>query len=152
MAAGQATQEAYQGIDCAGMRLKKAKAHLEMNLERDIKGNNDSFHKYMNSRGMTKENVVPQLNGIGVMVRKDIEKTRVLIAFSPQPLLLTPAFSNPKSWDHWDSMQEERHALSSGGPRYEPLKLDMHNKSMGPDGQHPQVLRASWWHCETALY
>lgn len=152
MAAGQATQEAYQGIDCAGMRLKKAKAHLEMNLERDIKGNNDSFHKYMNSRGMTKENVVPQLNGIGVMVRKDIEKTRVLIAFSPQPLLLTLAFSNPKSWDHWDSMQEERHALSSGGPRYEPLNLDMHNKSMGPDGQHPQVLRASWWHCETALY
>lgn len=45
------------------------------------KGSKDGFYKYMDSRRMTKENVAPLLNGASIMVRKDIEKAKVVIAF-----------------------------------------------------------------------
>lgn len=37
--------------------VRKTRAHLELNLERDVRGNKKSFLKYMNSRRKTKENV-----------------------------------------------------------------------------------------------
>lgn len=60
---------------------RKNNAFLGLNLARDVKENKDDFYKYMNSRRITKENVAPLLNGAGIMVRKDTEKDKVLIAF-----------------------------------------------------------------------
>lgn len=58
-----------------------AKAHLQLNLSWDVKGNKDGFYQSMNRRRMIKENVAPLLKGTGIMVKKDIEKAKVLIAF-----------------------------------------------------------------------
>lgn len=48
---------------CQGMKgcLRKAKAHLQLNLEREIK-DNKSFFKYISSKRKSKENVVSLLN------------------------------------------------------------------------------------------
>lgn len=42
--------------------LRKAKAHLQLNLEREIKDNKKSFFKYISSKRKSKENVVSLLN------------------------------------------------------------------------------------------
>lgn len=49
---------------CQGMQgcLRKAKAHLQLNLEREIKDNKKSFFKYISSKRKSKENVVSLLN------------------------------------------------------------------------------------------
>lgn len=49
---------------CQGMKgcLRKAKAHLQLNLEREIKDNKKSFFKYISSKRKSTENVVSLLN------------------------------------------------------------------------------------------
>ena len=59
----------------------KAKAQLKLELVRDVKGNKKGFFRYVGSKREAKENVVPQVNGTGDLVTKDMEKAEVLIAF-----------------------------------------------------------------------
>ncbi|GAB0204007.1 hypothetical protein GRJ2_002866300 [Grus japonensis] len=56
------------------------KAHLELTLERDIKGNKKGFYTYISSKRKMRENVGLLLNGAGDLVTQDMEKTEVLNA------------------------------------------------------------------------
>ena len=61
--------------------VRRAKAHLELNLERDVKSNNKGFYTYISSKEKMRENVGPLLHGVGDLVTKDMEKAEVLHAF-----------------------------------------------------------------------
>jgi len=60
---------------------RKAKAHLELNLARDVKNNNKSFFKYISSKQKTGDNVELLQNEVGVLVTEDAEKAELLNAF-----------------------------------------------------------------------
>ena len=60
---GHITLEEYSNVVRACMEAtRKAKAHLELNLARDVKDNKKGFFKYISSKGQTRENVGPLLN------------------------------------------------------------------------------------------
>ncbi|RMB93973.1 hypothetical protein DUI87_29559 [Hirundo rustica rustica] len=60
---------------------RKAKAHLELSLAKDIKDKKKSFYEYISSKRKIKENVGPLLNPMGVLVTEDTEKAELLNAF-----------------------------------------------------------------------
>ncbi|GAB0179989.1 mitochondrial enolase superfamily member 1 [Grus japonensis] len=60
--------------------MKKGKAHLELNLARDVKDNKKGFFKYISSKRNTWENVGPLLNEVGALVMEDTEKAELLNA------------------------------------------------------------------------
>ena len=53
---------------------RKAKAHLELKLARDVK-NKKGFFKCVSSKWKTRDNVGPLLNEVGVLVMEDAEKS-----------------------------------------------------------------------------
>lgn len=79
---GQVTQEEYRDtVQLCRDGAKKAKAHLELNLARDVKGNKKGFYKYISHNRKTRENMVPQLNGAGPLLVEDTG-TQCLLCFS----------------------------------------------------------------------
>lgn len=69
----------------------KAKAHPDLNLVRNMKGNSKDFHKYTSSKMKTRENMVSPLSTPGDLETKGIEATKVLntmclffISFKPE--------------------------------------------------------------------
>ncbi|GAB0182556.1 mitochondrial enolase superfamily member 1 [Grus japonensis] len=60
--------------------MRKAKAHLELNLVRDVK-DKKGFFKYISSKKKTRENVGLLLNEVGALVTEDTEKAELLNAF-----------------------------------------------------------------------
>jgi len=78
----QATWEEYRNVvRTCREATRKANAHLELNLTRDIRDNKKGFFKYISSKQKTKENVGPLLNEVGVLVTEDTEKAELLNAF-----------------------------------------------------------------------
>ena len=79
---GWATQEDYKDVArlCRD-KIRKAKAHLELNLATAVKDNKKCFYKYINTKRRTKENLYPLLDAKGNLVIKDEEKAEVLNAF-----------------------------------------------------------------------
>lgn len=61
--------------------VRKAKAHLKLNLVRDMKGRKRSFSRYINSKRKMRENVGPLLNGERALMTKDMEMADVQNAF-----------------------------------------------------------------------
>lgn len=60
------TQEKYRDIVQAFRdRIRKAKAHMKLNLARDVKGNKNGFYKYISSRRQMKEYSRLLLDGAG---------------------------------------------------------------------------------------
>lgn len=60
------TQKEYRDIvQALRDRIRKAKAHMDLNLARDVKGNKKSFYKYISSKRKMKEYVSLLLNGAG---------------------------------------------------------------------------------------
>ncbi|KAK4823319.1 hypothetical protein QYF61_000921 [Mycteria americana] len=138
---GRATQEDYKGV--ARLKIRRAKAELELNLAAAVKDNKKHFFKYISSKRRAKENLHPLLDGGGNTVTKDEEKAEVLNAFfasvfnsradcslGTQPLEL-----------------EDRDGDQTGAPIIQGEMvidllhhLDTH-KSMGPDEIHPRVLK-----------
>lgn len=75
------TQEEYRDTVPACMDgFRKAKAHLKLNLVKDMKGNKKGFYKYIGKR-KTRENMALLLNGTRNLVQKDMEKAEVVTAF-----------------------------------------------------------------------
>jgi len=66
--------------ECVGA-MRKAKAHLELNLARDVKDNKKGFFNYISSKRKTRDNVGPLLNEVSVLVKEDTEKAELLTAF-----------------------------------------------------------------------
>lgn len=72
---GQATNEEFRDVvqahsDC----VRKPKAQLELEVERDIRGNKTSFCHCMSSKRINKENVDLLLNRTGDSVTIDTDK------------------------------------------------------------------------------
>ena len=78
----QATWEEYSNVVTACRdATRKAKAHLQLNLARDVKNNKKGFFNYISSKRKTRDNVGPLLNEVGVLVTEDAEKAELLNAF-----------------------------------------------------------------------
>ena len=61
--------------------MRKAKAHLELNLAREVKNNKKGFFNYISSKRKTRDNVGLLLNEAGVLVMENAEKAELLNAF-----------------------------------------------------------------------
>ena len=70
-------------VSAAGDQVRKAKALIELNLARDIKGNKkssyrQSFYRYIGDKRKTRENVGPLQKEKGDLVTQNMEKAEVL--------------------------------------------------------------------------
>jgi len=140
---GQATWEEYRNVVKACRdATRKAKAHLELKLAKDVKNNKKGFFKYISSKRKARDYVAPLLNEVGVLVTEDAEKAELLNAtfvsvFSakagPQESQVPEVREEALREDDFPLVEEDcvRDRLSD---------LDVH-KSMGPDRMHPRVLR-----------
>ncbi|GAB0205688.1 mitochondrial enolase superfamily member 1 [Grus japonensis] len=78
---GEATWEEYRNVvRVCRDATRKAKAHLELKLARDVKDNKKGFFKYISSKRKTMENVGLLLNEVGALVTEDTEKAELLNA------------------------------------------------------------------------
>ena len=76
-----ATWEEYRNVVRACRdATRKAKAHMELKLARDVKNNNKGFFNYISSKRKARDNVWPLLNEVGVLVTEDAEKAELLNA------------------------------------------------------------------------
>jgi len=121
---------------------KKAKAHLELKLARDVKNNKKGFFKYISSKRKTRDNVGPLLNEAGVLVTEDAEKTELLNAFFASVFSSKAGPQESQALEvREEALREDDFALVEEDSVMDRLSdLDVH-KSMGPDGMHPRVLR-----------
>ena len=79
---GQVAWEKYREIvQEARDEVRKAKALIELNLARDLKGNKKSFHRYAGDKRKTRETVGPLQKETGDLVTWDMEKAEVLNDF-----------------------------------------------------------------------
>ena len=78
---GLSTWEEYRNLvrACRGA-MRKAKAHLHLNLAKVIKDNKKGFSKYVNSKRKTRGNAGPLLSAGDVLVTGDAEMAEILNA------------------------------------------------------------------------
>ena len=73
--------EEYRNVARAcRVSVRKAKAHLELNLAKDMK-DNKVFFKYVNNKRRTRDNVGLLLNEVGALVSGDVENVEILNTF-----------------------------------------------------------------------
>jgi len=136
---GQATWEEYRNVVRACREVtRKSKAHLELNLTRDVKNNKKGFFNYISSKRKARDNVGPLLNEAGALVTDDTEKAELLNAcfasvFTPKagPQASQSLEVREEAWRKEDLPLVEEDCV-----RDHLRKLDAH-KSMGTDGMHP---------------
>ncbi|KFV06959.1 hypothetical protein N340_13909, partial [Tauraco erythrolophus] len=79
---GRVAWEEYRGIVRATRdQVKKAKALIELNLARNIKGNKKNFYRYVSDKKKSRENVGPLRKETGALATWDMEKAEVLNDF-----------------------------------------------------------------------
>ncbi|GAB0179938.1 mitochondrial enolase superfamily member 1 [Grus japonensis] len=79
---GHGVWEEYRGIVQATRdQIRKAKALIELNLARDVKGNKKSFYRYVSDKRKTSEYVGPLWKETRDLVTQDMEKAEVLNDF-----------------------------------------------------------------------
>ena len=117
---------------------RKAKAHLELNLTRDVKDNKKGFFKYISSKWKTRENVGPLLKEGGDLVMEDTEKVELLNAFFASVFTAKAGpqeSQTPKVRDEtW--RKEDFPFVEEDWVRDHLSKEDTH-RSMDPDGMYP---------------
>ncbi|GAB0190397.1 mitochondrial enolase superfamily member 1 [Grus japonensis] len=139
---GLATWEEYRNI----VRVyrdatRKAKAHLELNLARDVK-DNKGFFKYLSSRRKTRENVSLLLNEVGALVTEDTEEVELLNATFDSVFTAKAGPQESQTLEVGEKVwrKEDVPLVEEDQVREHLGKLDIH-KSMGLDGMHPRALR-----------
>ncbi|GAB0179621.1 mitochondrial enolase superfamily member 1 [Grus japonensis] len=123
-------------------QVRKAKALIELNLARAVKGNKKSFYRHISDKRKTRENVSPLQNETGDLVTQDMEKAEVLnnffsSVFTSKCSSHTAHVTEGKGRDREN---EEPPTVGEGQVRDHLRNLKVH-KSMGPDEMHLQVLR-----------
>jgi len=94
---GQAIWQEYRNVVRACRdATRKAKAHLELKLARDVKNNKKGFLNYISSKRKTRDNVGTLLNEVGVPLMEDVEKTELLNALLLQSSVARQALRNPR--------------------------------------------------------
>ncbi|KFQ45895.1 hypothetical protein N333_10923, partial [Nestor notabilis] len=79
---GQVAWEEYRNVVReAGDWGRKAKAHLELNLARDIKNNRKGFYRYVANKRQTRDNMGPLRKLSAELPALDLEKAEVLNDF-----------------------------------------------------------------------
>ncbi|KFV02308.1 hypothetical protein N340_11981, partial [Tauraco erythrolophus] len=79
---GQVAWEEYREIvRVTRDQIRKAKALIELNLARDIKGNKKGFYRYVSDKKRSRENVGPLQKETGDLATQDMEKAEVLDDF-----------------------------------------------------------------------
>ncbi|KFV17941.1 hypothetical protein N340_02406, partial [Tauraco erythrolophus] len=79
---GRVAWEEYKAIVQASRdQVRKAKALIELNLARDIKGNKKNFYRYVSDKKKSRENVGPLRKEMGDLATQDMEKAEVLSDF-----------------------------------------------------------------------
>ncbi|KFU98531.1 hypothetical protein N340_12059, partial [Tauraco erythrolophus] len=79
---GQAAWEEYKEIVRATRdQVRKAKALIEINLARDIKGNKKNIYRYVRDKKRSRENVSLLWKETGDLATRDMEKAEVLNDF-----------------------------------------------------------------------
>lgn len=63
-----ATWDEYRSVGACRDATRKAKAHLELNLVREVRDNMKGFLEHVNSEMKTRENAIPQQNEEGTLV------------------------------------------------------------------------------------
>ncbi|PKU35582.1 glycerol kinase [Limosa lapponica baueri] len=140
---GLATWEEYRNIvRVCRDATRKAKAHLELNLQRDVKDNEKGFFKCNSSKRKTRENVGPLLNGVGALVTEDTEKAELLNAAFAS---VFTAKANPQESQTLEVREniwrkEDFPLVEQDWVKDHLGKLKTHT-SMGPNGMHPRELR-----------
>jgi len=138
---GQDTrEESWNIVRACREPTRKAKAHLELNLARDVKGKKKGF--FISSKWKTRDNVGLLLNEAGVVVVEDTEKAELLNAFFASvfttkagPQASHSLEEREEAWRKEDLLLVERDWV-----REHLSKLDT-QKFMDPNGMHPRVLR-----------
>lgn len=77
--------------------VRKAEVHLQLNLERDVKGKKSGFSKYINSKRKMRENVGLLLSGERDLKTKDMGKAEVQNAFLGSGFMVRFTFGNLRS-------------------------------------------------------
>ncbi|KAK4832976.1 hypothetical protein QYF61_026802 [Mycteria americana] len=133
-------KEAYRGWKQG--QVRKAKALIELNLARDVKGNKKSFYRYIGDKRKTRENVGHLWKEMGDLVTWDIEKAEVIndffaLVFTGKCSSHTAQVTKGKGRD-WEN--EEPPTVGEDPVRDHLSNLKVH-KSIGPDEMHPWILR-----------
>ncbi|KAK4822047.1 hypothetical protein QYF61_008856 [Mycteria americana] len=135
---GQATQEDYKDV-----KIRRAKAQLELNLATAVKDNKKYFYKYFSNKRRAEENLHPLLDAGGNIVTKDGEKAEVLNALFASVFKSKTSCSlgtQPPELEDKDGEQNEA-PIIQGEMVSDLLHHSDTQKSIGPDGIHPRVLR-----------
>ncbi|KAK4823706.1 hypothetical protein QYF61_005772 [Mycteria americana] len=126
-------KEAYRGD-----QIRKAKALIELNLARDVKGNKKSFYRYVGDKRKTRENVGPLWKETGDLVTWDMEKAESSLPSAqatPQKAVGKVAEGKGRDWEN-----EELPTVGEDKVRDHLSNLTVH-KSIGPHEMHSWVLR-----------
>ncbi|KAK4817866.1 hypothetical protein QYF61_001676 [Mycteria americana] len=129
-------------VRAARDQVRKAKALIELNLARGVKGNKKSFYRYIGDKRKTRENVGPLWRETGELVTRDMEKAEVInnfftSVFTSKCSSHTAQVAEGKGRD-WE--KEEPPTVGEDHVRDRLKNLKVH-KSMGPEEMHARVLR-----------
>ncbi|XP_064900742.1 transcription factor RFX3-like isoform X2 [Columba livia] len=118
---GQVIQEECSGtVQVCRDGVREAKAHLELKLARDVKGDIKGFYRYISSKMKTRENVGLLLNGAGNLMRKGHGKgqgTKCLLRLSlfcrtTYPYTETQMYSQNTGGNYFDTQGSSAQATT----------------------------------------
>ncbi|GAB0205781.1 mitochondrial enolase superfamily member 1 [Grus japonensis] len=134
-----ATWEEYRDVvrECRDA-TRKAKAHLELKLARDVKDNKKGFFKYISSKRKTRENVDPLLNEVGALVMEATGKAELLNAVFASVFTTKVGPQETQTLEVGEKVwrKEDLPLVEEDGVKEYLGNLDIH-KSTGPDRMHP---------------